>query len=261
MSDTKEWIYKIDTLYYQYQNPKKKFEFKDIIIPRQTLSIITGETGLGKTTLLNILGLEDYLRIEGENNDILFRPDIQKETIKYSSIYRSKKKIQKIRKNFGFMFQQDYLIDAMTCWENIFIPYFLRKKDSNEYKKANDLIKEFGFKDLLENEKNEKNEITPPMNRSPSTLSGGQRQRVALIRAMIHSPLIVFADEPLASVNEKIAIDIMNSFIKQVKRGMTIIMIGHDTYNHIYKSIDTNDYNRYVNIIKLENHVTKFYKT
>ena len=253
-------IFKIDTFYHQFQYPKRSLLFSEIYIPKGKLTIITGETGLGKTTLLNLLGLEDDFNIN-KSSEIKFKPLDNEDEIKFSKIYNKPKKIQQIRESyFGFMFQHDYLIDSLTCLENVIIPFILRLNLSGHdpYEKIKNLIDEFEFHDLLDAEKtNENITIPPPMDRSPSTLSGGQRQRVSLLRAMIHTPAIIFADEPMASINTEVAEKIMAAFIKKVKLGMSIIIVGHDTHKHIYQSIGKNDFKKYVETINLEKHVTK----
>ena len=255
----KDWIFRIKTFIHRFYYPDKQLEFTDITIPRNKLNIITGETGLGKTTLLNIIGLEDDFVVH-TNSDILFKPESESEIFRFSKIYKNRKMIQNIRESyFGFMFQHDYLIDRLTCWENVIIPYMLRNKATKincEKDLVKKLIEEFGFTDLLESKTTNHSKRISPMDRSPSTLSGGQRQRVALLRAMIHSPRILFADEPMASVNLDVAKSIISAFIQKIKSGMTIIMIGHDTHNDIYRN-ETENFEKYVNEIYLENHVNK----
>jgi len=233
-----DWIFKINSIkksFYgktSYQSPD--LVFNEIYIQRGSLTIITGETGIGKTTLLNMLGLMDEMTIQ-EPDDILFKPFSKARPISYQKIINDNPSdIEKLRyRYYGFMFQQDHLIDSMTGWENVILPYLLRYPKSNvtiAKNKAEKLIDECKFDDMLHG----------LMDRSPSTYSGGQRHRAALIRSLIHDPTAIFADEPLASVDKQTARDIVTILARQSQKGKTIIMVVHDTHEYIFEGIQVN---------------------
>jgi len=228
---SKDWIFKINKISKEFKNSAPPLVFKNIKVIRNSLTIITGETGIGKTTLLNMIGFMDNVSFN-KTEDIYFRPHKNSLSISYKELMaKNPLEMDKLRYSFfGFMFQQDHLIDAMTGWENVVLPYLLRhpEADFNEAKeKATNIIKECNFNDMQ----------TGLMERSPSTFSGGQRQRVALIRALIHDPLAIFADEPLASVDKKTALEIMRVLYKEKQKGKTIIMVVHDTHEHIFEDM------------------------
>ena len=214
--------------------------FEKIRIQRNTLTLIKGNTGIGKTTLINLLGLMDQVDYDQED-DVYFIPSSEQEAISYKNTSLSQ--IELIRqKYFGFMFQHDHLIDSWSGWENVILPELIRhpsKSPSLAMNTAEKLIRECNFDDLLEDEM---------MKRSPATFSGGQRQRLALIRALIHSPVILFADEPFSSIQIDMAEEILKVLYQKTKEGMTVIMVIHDIHDALFtkntfdvNTIDLND--------------------
>jgi len=197
----------------------KRITFENVNIKRCFFNVITGKTGCGKTTVLNLLGLMDTISKKDEG-EVVF--NIDNDTIYYRKVNANQSK--HIRLNyFGFLFQQDHLFDDMTGWENVSLPFLVKKpkaKLDEAIKKCRELIEQCSFTDMLENDF---------MERSPATYSGGQRQRVALLRALIHDPKVIFADEPLASVDKETALDILQLLNKQVQAGKTIVMVMHNT--------------------------------
>jgi len=231
----------------------QSIKYPEIIIKRKKINIIQGTTGIGKTSLLNLLGLMDKtdFNLSESESDVLYRPEPNLKEISYRrDVYNnSKKEVSLIRNDFGFLFQHDHLLDDMTCRENIEIRYFLKfpgqKKD--EVKIKTDILLELkGFQDL---KYQENTNSPPPINRSPASLSGGQRHRVALLRALIHSPRVLFTDEPLASVDEKTAKSIVEVLVEEVhKKGVTIIAVIHDKEKDLFS-----DSSEMLNIIDLNN--------
>jgi len=233
----------LNNLIYRIVNAKKQFAsgdedliFSSIDIPKHTLSLISGDTGVGKTTLINILGLMDDFCFDSKDDDIIFYPDSAPNPIGYQSLLSSQLDIiHDIRfKYMGFMFQQDHLIDSMSGWENVVLPYIIRNKKvcfEEAKNKAEQLFETYHFDDILEKK---------ILDRSPATFSGGQKQRIALIRSLIHDPAVILADEPFASVNQKVILDIKSVFIDLVKRKkISIIMVVHDTHLHYFDDVST----------------------
>ena len=171
-------------------------------IKRGQFIAIMGRSGSGKTTLLNILsGLDcpDEGNIKINGNKFNFTNDAK------MTEYRQKK--------VGFIFQQFNLLDNLTLFDNVAIPLYLNKN----YNKKN--ILEMLDRVGLVNHKN----------KLPAQLSGGEKQRGAIARALIHSPEIIFADEPTGSLDSETG----ESILKLLKNlhsesKATIVLVTHD---------------------------------
>ena len=237
MIDQTNWIFKVDNLKKTFLTTKRSettyLKFKNIRIERGALTLITGETGIGKTSLLNLLGLMDEMVLY-HGDDIWFNPLDQPPISYRQMIQETPERMEQVRyAYFGFMFQQDHLIDAMTGWENVILSYLLRYPEastSEAIDKAKRIMKACHFDDMLNG----------LMERSPATYSGGQRQRTALVRAIIHDPMVIFADEPLASVDQGTAKDIINILTQQKENGTSVIMVVHDTHEYLFDSSTVN---------------------
>ena len=172
-------------------------------LDRGDFAAVTGESGSGKTTLLNVVG---SLLKPDSGSVIIDGKDIVKQSDDACAIYR--------RRKIGFIFQSYNLIPVLTVEENIVLPLNLDGTDPN-YDYLGELLRATG----LESKRR----------CFPHELSGGQQQRVAFIRALIHKPDIILADEPtgnLDSKNSKEIIDILKESVK--KYNQTLLLITHD---------------------------------
>ena len=163
---------------------------------------IIGESGAGKTTLINILGLlDDY----SDGEYIIDNKPINKLTEDEKADMRMKK--------FGFVFQSYYLNPKLKAYENVMIPMFINKdiKKSERKDKAISLLKQFGLNDRITH--------------YPNQLSGGEQQRVAIARALANDPT-----GNLDKENEKLAFDYLKKICKE---GKCVIVVSH---NMIVKS-------------------------
>lgn len=161
---------------------------------------IVGDSGSGKTTLLNLIGGMDCV----SSGSITVAGDVISDyDDKQRTIYR--------RKRVGFIFQDYNLINELTVYENIILPFQLKKKEFKE-----DLIDKFLVKLKLEEKKNA----------FPMQLSGGEQQRAAILRALLSEPDIILADEPtgnLDSKNTQIVVELLRYFSEHM--GKTILFI------------------------------------
>ena len=164
---------------------------------------ILGESGCGKTTLLNIIGgLDRYT--EG---DLIIDGTSTKE---YSAsdwdAYRNHK--------IGFIFQSYNLIAHLSVLENVEMALTINGTSKAERRqKATEALKKVG----LENQ----------INKRPNQLSGGQMQRVAIARALVNDPEIILADEPTGALDSKTSVQIMD-LIKQIAAEKLVIMVTHN---------------------------------
>lgn len=162
---------------------------------------IVGESGSGKSTLLHICGMLDK-QTEGEV--ILLNKSSNKITFK--------QKLKARQKDIGFVYQQSFLLSDFSAIENILMPVKiagLDKKSSLE--KAKSLLEKIGLKDRIKNR--------------PSELSGGEKQRLAIVRAIINSPKIIFADEPTGNLDSKNSLIVSNLLFSLVEEEKTALML------------------------------------
>jgi putative ABC transport system ATP-binding protein len=166
---------------------------------------LVGPSGSGKTTLLAMLA---GLLNPSAGNVVIAGKDMSQLTDRQRTAFR--------RENIGFTFQANNLVPYLTALENVELMLKLNKRNGkNGRKKAKDMLVRLGLEDRLNN--------------LPSQLSGGQRQRVAIARSLIHSPSVVLADEPTASLDTERAYQVVETFrnlIHEQKRAG--IMVTHD---------------------------------
>lgn len=166
---------------------------------------IVGRSGVGKTTLLNILGLLDT---DYDGEYMLFDSLINN----MESTQLAKWRNQKI----GFVLQESALINSITIEENIKLP--LQYADS-EY-----IFKEERFNEILN-----KIGIESILKKKPLECSGGEKSRAIFARAIIMSPSLILCDEPTASLDEYNKQQIMNLLFKMNKeQDVTIVTVTHD---------------------------------
>lgn len=163
---------------------------------------ITGHSGSGKSTMMNMVGALD---VPTKGEVYLDGKDIAK-------LHESD--LAEIRgKKIGFVFQQFNLIPSMTALENVMLPLeFQDRSDAKE--QAIRALALVGLEDR--------------MNHRPKELSGGQQQRVAIARAIAGNPEVILADEPTGNLDSRTGKEIMNLFEKLHEQGRTIILITHD---------------------------------
>ena len=200
-------IIKINNLSKTFNDGKKK----KTILKNLNLSIktgqsiaITGRSGCGKTTLLNIIGgLLDF-----DYGDLFIN------NVNINSL--SLNQIADYRKNyFGFITQNFNLLDDRNVFENVALPlYYSSIKKSDIQKRVNTILTTLDISHLAQ--KNIKN------------LSSGEKQRVAIARALVKKSKIILADEPTGSLDEKTELDILNIFSKLKNSGITLIIVTHN---------------------------------
>ena len=182
---------------------------------------ILGQSGCGKTTMLNIIGgLDRYT-----TGDLVIDGKSTKE-------YKDKEWDTYRNHKIGFVFQSYNLIPHQTVLENVELALTLSGVSKAERKKrAVAVLKRVGLGDKLKNK--------------PSQLSGGQMQRVAIARALVNDPEIILADEPTGALDTETSVQIME-ILKEISKDKLIIMVTHnpelaETYStRIVKLLDGN---------------------
>ena len=164
---------------------------------------ILGQSGCGKTTLLNIIGgLDRYT-----SGDLIINNKSTKEFKDRDwDAYRNY--------SVGFVFQSYNLIPHQTVLANVELALTLSGVSKKERKeKAIKALEDVGLKDQI--------------HKKPNQLSGGQMQRVAIARALVNNPDIILADEPTGALDTKTSMQVME-ILKKISKNKLIIMVTHN---------------------------------
>jgi len=169
----------------------------------ETLSI-RGESGTGKTTLLNLLaGIEepDQGRLFWNDQEVGRQP-------------RNQRTRQRAR-FLGFVFQSYYLVPELNTLENVVLAARIAgQSPRGARQRAEALLDELGLADRLESQ--------------PAQLSGGERQRTAIARALVNQPRVILADEPTGNLDEHTAERVMEQFLAVVEgHQAALVLVTH----------------------------------
>ena len=166
-----------------------------------------GSSGSGKSTLMNMLGCLDR---PSEGRYLLDGLDV-------SGLDRDRLADIRNRK-LGFVFQSFNLLPRTSALENVELPLLY-----GEHRLTNMQLREKAGKVLAAVG------LAGREDHHPSQLSGGQQQRVAIARALINDPEVVLADEPTGNLDSRTSVEIMDIFQKLNDRGITIVMVTHES--------------------------------
>ncbi len=203
-------LYKLENVEYSYvwnQQNVPVLKGVNLEINPSSFICLVGPSGVGKTTLLNLIGfIENPTKGQVHFGETLI-----------GQLSETEKEVLRL-KNIGFVFQAFYLIPTLTVLENA--SYFL---PSLGYKKAEAEKWTLQILDLLG--------LADHRNKKPLELSGGQRQRVAIARAMVKKPQVILADEPTANLDSVTADKIISAFQElQSAEGTSFIFATHDSH-------------------------------
>lgn len=177
----------------------------NIKVNQGDFAVIMGNSGSGKSTLLYALSGMDRPTL---GNAWIAGEEISRYTNDKLAVFR--------RKHCGFVFQQNFLNDTMSVMDNIMVSGLLVSKDRKAIVlKAKELLKKAGLTEEV-------------YHKYPAQLSGGEAQRVALVRGIINSPTILFADEPTGALNSTNTVHVLDILTELNEMGQTIIMVTHD---------------------------------
>ena len=207
----------------RYKNGVTAIYDLDLNIKKGEFVFIIGSTGCGKSTLIKMLYREEK---PNAGKIIVGGVDVAK--------FRNRK-VYKIRRKIGVVFQDFKLLYKSTVYENVAfaLEIFGLPKDEIHSKvlKVLDLV---GLKNKAKN--------------YPTELSGGEMQRVAIARAIVNGPKLLICDEPTGNLDEVTSMEIMNVLEEINKLGTTVIMVTHDTeiVDRMKKRVILLDYGRIV---------------
>jgi len=194
-------VYKI---YYMGDNEVRAADGINIHIEKGEFVAIVGQSGSGKSTCMNIIGLLD---VPTSGSYFLGGEDVS---------HMNDNALAKIRNRMlGFIFQQYNLIPKLTVIENVELPLlYAGISKSKRRKMALDALEKVGLSDKAKN--------------LPSQLSGGQQQRASIARALAGNPSVILADEPTGALDSRTGREVLEFLQKLHSEGNTIVLITHD---------------------------------
>jgi len=201
-------ILKLENINKNYNDEEGSLEvIKDssfTVFNNETVGFV-GQSGCGKTTLLQICGLLDQATsgdvfINGQNINNM--KDIEKTNIR--------------KKNIGFIFQFHHLMPEFSVLENVILPALVDKQNTKLIKeKAVEILNSLG--------------LVTKINSRPHQLSGGEKQRVAIARSIINNPSIILADEPTGNLDPENSEIVFNLLLETVKNyNSSLLMVTHN---------------------------------
>lgn len=169
-------------------------------LPDTGMVFVVGKSGCGKSTLLNLMGGLD----KQTSGDVIVDGQA------FTSF--TERDFDNYRNNYvGFVFQDFYLLDSLTVYQNVALA--LQLQDERRDERVDIILNKVGISELA--------------NRYPNQLSGGQCQRVAIARALIKQPELVLADEPTGNLDSKFGAQVLE-LLKNYSRDHLVLVVSHN---------------------------------
>lgn len=223
-----EKLFEIENLRCSYDRnyregvSKVVLEIRDLVLPKGRKIFIVGESGIGKSTILEVLGLMNNTIVPQEDTKFLFYGN-DRQPVDLLKLWagNSDADLSEFRlKHFNFIFQSTNLMRNFTAYENIALTRMLQgysKQDS--FAKASQVLEDLGLGHIGED-------------RMAQELSGGQQQRLAFARAILPDFTVLFGDEPTGNLDSDNAVKAMEILSRKLNelQGSSAIIVSHDMH-------------------------------
>ena len=173
----------------------------DLELYKGDFTVIMGASGAGKSTLLYALSGMDTPTLGAITFGEQVISGLSQDGL---AVFR--------REHCGFVFQQIYLIDGMSVMDNVLAAGLLASHDKKALvRRARELFAAVGISEDTQR-------------KFPTQISGGEAQRVGIVRALINSPEILFADEPTGALNSQTGLDVLDTLTRFNEGGQSVVM-------------------------------------
>ncbi len=196
-------LVEVKNVYKQYKNGVTALSDINLSIPKGSFVFVIGSTASGKSTLIKLL-----YRQERPSRGEVYVGGINVAKLRNRKVY-------KLRRKIGIVFQDYKLLPQMTVFENVAFALEIYGLKRNEVrKKVMTALEKVGLKEKFRS--------------YPDQLSGGEQQRVSIARAIVNDPRILICDEPTGNLDPNTSLEIMEIINNINKDGTTVIMATHD---------------------------------
>ena len=207
----------------QYREGQSRvvLEIEHLIVPRGKKIFIVGESGIGKSTILETLGMMNNTIVPDEKTRFVFFEDDGKETDLKGMWKKRDKVLSDFRlKNYSFIFQSTNLMKNFTAFENIAFTRMLQGFSRfSSFQRTKKVLEDLGLEHVDDK-------------RMAQELSGGQQQRLAFARAILPDFTVLFGDEPTGNLDAENAVRVMEILNGKLNEhtGASAIIVSHDMH-------------------------------